>query len=168
MSRPKSSHKLTPEHLARKAVVYLRQSSLRQVRENLESQRLQYALAEEARELGFREVEIVDTDLGSSASVGAAQRLGFDRLVGSVARGEVGMVLGRELSRLLRTDKDFCRLIEVCQSFDTLIADEGQIYEPEIHRRPVDSGDQGDAERGRAQDDPDTHVGGPAAQGTAG
>ena len=80
--------------------------------------------------MGFREVEIIDTDLGSSASVGAARRQGFDRLVGSVARGEVGIVLGRELSRLLRTDKDFCRLIEVCQSFDTLIADEAQIYDP--------------------------------------
>jgi DNA invertase Pin-like site-specific DNA recombinase len=129
MSAPGSTHKLTPQHLARKAVVYLRQSSLKQVRENLESQRLQYALAEEARRLGFKEVEIIDTDLGSSASLGAAPREGFDRLTGSVARGEVGMVVGRELSRLLRSDKDFCRLVEVCQIFDTLIADEGQIYD---------------------------------------
>ena len=130
MSGPGSTHKLTPGHLARKAVVYLRQSSLKQVRENLESRRLQYALADEARRLGFRQVEILDGDLGSSAAVGAAARDGFDRLVGSVARGEVGMVLGREFSRLLRTDKDFCRLVEVCQVFDTLIADEGQIYDP--------------------------------------
>jgi DNA invertase Pin-like site-specific DNA recombinase len=130
MSGPGSTHKITPGHLARKAVVYLRQSSLKQVRENLESQRLQYSMAEEAGRLGFREVQILDSDLGSSASVGSAERDGFDRLVGSVARGEVGMVLSRELSRLLRTDKDFCRLVEVCQMFDTLIADEGQIYDP--------------------------------------
>ncbi len=130
MSGPGGTLKLTPGHLARKAVVYLRQSSLKQVRENLESQALQYALADEARRLGFREVEILDSDLGSSASVGAADRDDFDRLVGSVARGEVGMIAGREFSRLLRTDKDFCRLVEVCQIFDTLIADEGQIYDP--------------------------------------
>ena len=60
MSGPGSTHKLTPGHLARKAVVYLRQSSLKQVRENLESRRLQYALADEARRLGFRQVEILD------------------------------------------------------------------------------------------------------------
>ena len=129
MMESQGSHKISAEHLARKAVVYLRQSSPKQVRENLESQRLQYALADRARELGFQEVEIVDHDLGSSASVGAAPRGGFDRLVGSVALGEVGMILGRELSRLVRTDKDFCHLLEVCQVFNTLIADEGQVYD---------------------------------------
>ena len=69
-----SSHKITAAHLARKAVVYLRQSSLKQVRENLESQRLQYALADRARGLGFDRVEIVDGDLGMSASLGSAPR----------------------------------------------------------------------------------------------
>ena len=124
-----STHKITPVHLARKAVVYLRQSSPKQVRENLESQRLQYALADRARGLGFERVEVVDGDLGASASLGAAAREGFDRLVASVALGEVGMVLGRELSRLVRTDKDFCHLLEVCQVFGTLIADDTQIYD---------------------------------------
>ena len=124
-----SSHKITAAHLARKAVVYLRQSSPRQVRKNLESQRLQYALADHARALGFGRVEIVDGYLGRSASLGAAAREGFDRLVASVALGEVGMVLGRELSRLTRTDKDFCHLLEVCQIFGTLIADDAQIYD---------------------------------------
>jgi len=123
------SHKITAGHLARKAVIYLRQSSLKQVRENLESQRLQYALADHARELGFEQVEIVDSDLGVSASLGSAERGGFDRLVASVAMGEVGMVMGRELSRLARTDKDFCHLVEVCQIFDTLIGDETQVYD---------------------------------------
>ena len=121
--------KVTPQHLERRAVVYLRQSSGRQVRQNLESQRLQYALADRARELGWQQVETIDSDLGASASVGAAQRVGFDRLMGLVALGEVGLVLSRELSRLSRTDKDFCHLLEVCQLFDTLIGDEQQIYD---------------------------------------
>jgi DNA invertase Pin-like site-specific DNA recombinase len=129
IERHSSSHKVTAAHLARKAVVYVRQSSPKQVRENLESQRLQYALADRARALGFGRVEIVDGDLGRSASLGAAAREGFDGLVASVALGEVGMVLGRELSRLARTDKDFCHLLEVCQIFGTLIADDAQIYD---------------------------------------
>ena len=123
------SLKITLAHRARKAVVYLRQSSLKQVRENVESQRLQYALVDRARALGFERVEVVDRDLGLSASLGAAAREGFDRLVASVALGEVGIVLGRELSRLARTDKDFCHLLEVCQIFGTLIGDDTQIYD---------------------------------------
>jgi DNA invertase Pin-like site-specific DNA recombinase len=121
--------KITPQHLDRKALVYLRQSSLKQVRENLESQHLQYALAERARGLGFRRVDVIDSDLGCSAGVGAARRAGFDRVVAEVARGEVGMVLSREASRLSRTDRDWCHLLEVCQIFGTLIADEEQIYD---------------------------------------
>src|SRR3990172_10717910 len=121
--------KLTPEHLARRAVVYLRQSSEGQVRNNLESQQLQYALAGRARALGFREVEVVDADLGASAAVGAKRREGFERLLGAVALGQVGLILSRELSRLLRTDKDFCQLIELCQLFGTLIGDEETLYD---------------------------------------
>lgn len=121
--------KITPHHLDRKALVYLRQSSLKQVRENLESQDLQYALAERARGLGFRKVDVIDSDLGCSAGLGAARRAGFDRVVAEVARGEVGMILSREASRLSRTDRDWCHLLEVCQIFDTLIADEEQIYD---------------------------------------
>lgn len=121
--------KISPQHLDRKALVYLRQSSLKQVRENLESQQLQYALAERARQLGFRNVEVIDSDLGCSAGLGAARRAGFDRVVAAVARGEVGLILSREASRLSRTDKDWCHLLEVCQIFDTLIADDEQIYD---------------------------------------
>jgi DNA invertase Pin-like site-specific DNA recombinase len=90
---------------------------------------LQYGLQERARELGFQEVEVIDVDLGSSASVGAEQRQGFDRLIGMVARDEVGLVLSWEASRLSRTDKDWRRLLEVCQLFSTLIADGDQIYD---------------------------------------
>ena len=113
--------KITPEHLERKAVVYLRQSSEKQVRENKESQRLQYSLAERAREWGWRKVEVIDCDLGSSAAVAAARREGFERLIASVAMREVGILLSREASRLLRTGKDWCRLFEVCQVSGTLI-----------------------------------------------
>jgi DNA invertase Pin-like site-specific DNA recombinase len=121
--------KITSEHLARKAIVYLRQSSEGQVRNNLESQRLQYALAERAKRLGFHEVETIDTDLGASAAVAAKRREGFERLLAAVALGGVGLILSRELSRLLRTDRDFCQLVELCQLFGTLIGDEETIYD---------------------------------------
>ena len=121
--------KIGNEHVARKAIVYVRQSSQRQVVHNTESRRLQYALKDRARDLGFNDVEVIDTDLGSSAGIGAAPRVGFDRLVGAVALGEVGIVLSREVSRLSRTDKDWCHLLEVCQLFDTLIGDEEQVYD---------------------------------------
>jgi DNA invertase Pin-like site-specific DNA recombinase len=121
--------KITSVHLARKAIVYLRQSSLRQVHENLESQRLQYAMKERAIALGFQNIEIIDCDLGASASVGAKTREGFKQLLASVTLGEVGIVLSREASRLSRTDKDWCHLLELCQMFDTLIGDADQIYD---------------------------------------
>jgi DNA invertase Pin-like site-specific DNA recombinase len=121
--------KIRPEHLARKAIVYLRQSSDKQVRQNKESQLLQYAVADRVRALGWQQVEIINSDLGSSAGLGAAQREGFERVLSLVALGEVGIVGSREVSRLSRTDKDWCRLLEVCQIFGTLIADEQQVYE---------------------------------------
>src|ERR1700757_118878 len=123
------SAKIKPEHLARKAIVYLRQSSEKQVRQNKESQNLQYAVAERVRALGWKQVEIISSDLGSSASIASAQREGFERVLSMVALGEVGIVGSRELSRLSRTDKDWCRLLEVCQIFGTLIADEQQVYD---------------------------------------
>src|SRR5271157_4552184 len=123
------SPKIKPEHLARKAIVYLRQSSDKQVRQNQESQRLQYAVAERMRALGWKQVEIINSDLGSSAGIASARREGFERVLSSVALGEVGIVGSREVSRLSRTDKDWCRLLEVCQIFGTLIADEQQVYD---------------------------------------
>jgi DNA invertase Pin-like site-specific DNA recombinase len=123
------SPKIKPEHLARKAIVYLRQSTEKQVRQNQESQRLQYDLGERMRALGWSEVEIIGHDLGASAAIGAARREGFERVLSSVALGEVGIVVSREVSRLSRTDKDWCRLVEVCQIFGTLIGDEQQVYD---------------------------------------
>ena len=121
--------KIKAEHLARKAIVYLRQSSDKQVRKNKESQRLQYEVAERMHALGWKEVEIINSDLGSSAAIASARREGFERVLSSVALGEVGIVGSREASRLSRTDKDWCRLLEVCQIFGTLIADEQQVYD---------------------------------------
>src|SRR5712675_1085381 len=92
--------KIKPEHLARKAIIYLRQSSEKQVRQNKESQLLQYAMAERVRALGWQQVEIINNDLGSSAGLAAAQREGFERVLSSVALGEVGIVGSREVSRL--------------------------------------------------------------------
>jgi len=126
-----SHPKIRAEHLERRAIVYLRQSTLKQVRENLESQRLQYALVDRARELGWQDADVIDTDLGTSASVGS-KRVGFERLVAQVALGEVGIILSREVSRLSRTDKDLCHLLEVCQSFNTLIGDEEQVYDLDL------------------------------------
>ncbi len=121
--------KITPGHQRRRAVIYVRQSSDGQVKNNLESQQLQYALAPTATGLGFGDVEVLDVDQGKSAAVAATRREGFERLLGAVALGEIGLILSRELSWLLRTDKDFCQLVELCQLFDTLLGDEHTIYD---------------------------------------
>ena len=86
-------------------------------------------MAERVRALGWKQVEVINSDLGSSAGIAAAQREGFERVISLVALGEVGIVGSREVSRLSRTDKDWCRLLEVCQIFGTLIADEQQVYD---------------------------------------
>src|ERR1700731_5445529 len=91
------SPKIKPEHLARKAIVYLRQSSEKQVRQNKESQLLQYDVAKRMRALGWKEVEIIDSDLGSSAAMASARREGFERVLSSVALGGGGIVGSREV-----------------------------------------------------------------------
>ena len=96
MTELQYSPKIKPEHLARKAIVYLRQSSEKQVRQNKESQLLQYDVAKRMRALGWKEVEIIDSDLGSSAAMASARREGFERVLSSVALGEVGIVGSRE------------------------------------------------------------------------
>jgi DNA invertase Pin-like site-specific DNA recombinase len=77
----------------------------------------------------LQEIEIVNSDLGCSAGMASAAREGFERVLSLVALGEVGIVISREVSRLSRTDKDWCRLVEVCQIFGTLIGDEQQVYD---------------------------------------
>ena len=123
------NNKIKESHLDRKAIIYIRQSTDRQVQRNKESQRLQYALQDKAKQWGWKDIEIIDSDLGSSAAVGASERLGFERITSLVAVGEAGIIFSREASRLSRTDKDWCRLLEVCNIFDTLISDGEQIYD---------------------------------------
>ena len=100
------SDKITAKHLERGAYVYIRQSTLHQVRNNLESGRLQYALKDRARELGFKSVVIVDEDLGISGA-GNRERPGFGRLLAAVCNGEVGAVFALEASRLARNNRDW-------------------------------------------------------------
>jgi DNA invertase Pin-like site-specific DNA recombinase len=123
--------KLTFEHLRRKGIVYVRQSSMLQVMHNLESQRRQYGLAARAQELGFHDVEVIDDDLGRSGS-GCVERPGFERLVAQVCSGEVGGVFCVEASRLARNGRDWHHLIELCALVDTVIIDPEGIYDPSV------------------------------------
>jgi len=105
-----TSDLIQPRHLTRRAVIYVRQSSPHQVLTNTESQRWQYALAELARSYGFRDVSVIDADLGCSAS-GTVDRPGFRTLVGQVCQGVVGAVFCLEASRLARNGRDWHHLI---------------------------------------------------------
>ena len=117
--------------LQRKAVVYVRQSTTRQVRENTESQRRQYELVELARSHGFSEVELVDDDQGRSAS-GAVERPGFDRLVAQLCAGIVGAILCLEASRLSRNGRDWHHLLELCGLVEARVIDVDGIYNPSL------------------------------------
>jgi DNA invertase Pin-like site-specific DNA recombinase len=123
--------KITPEHLARSAVVYIRQSTPQQVTHNLESQRRQYALVERGRQLGWGEVQVIDDDLGRSGDGGAA-RPGFDKLLAAICEGRIGAVFSIEASRLARNGRDWHTLLEFCGVVDTLIVDEDGIYDPRL------------------------------------
>jgi DNA invertase Pin-like site-specific DNA recombinase len=126
------SSKLEPRHLRLQAMVYVRQSTQRQLLENQESTRRQYQLAERARHMGWAspQVQVVDDDLGMSGA-SSHQRTGFQRLVAAIGLGEVGIVLVTEVSRLSRRNSDWHRVIELCAVFRTLIADEDGIYDPQ-------------------------------------
>ena len=115
-------------HLERKAFVYVRQSSDFQVRHHVERQRLQYALADHARALGFAQVEVVDDDQGDSGD--GRLREGFDRLLTAVCRGQAGLVLSLEASRLARNGRDWHTLLDFCAIMDCLVGDAQQLYDP--------------------------------------
>src|SRR5262250_836254 len=123
------SDKIKPHHLERKAILYIRQSSAYQVSHNLESQKLQYAMQERLQQLGWREMEVVDEDLGRSAA-GTVTRAGFERMVAEVCRGKVGAVAAREVSRFARNSRDWQKLVEVCRVVDTLLIDQEMVYTP--------------------------------------
>ena len=120
---------LPPNVLQRKAVVYVRQSTPQQVQSNLESQRRQYELVDVARRRGFANVEIIDDDLGRSAS-GAVERPGFDRLVAALCAGQIGAVLCFDASRLARNGRDWHHLLELCGLVDARVIDLDGVYDP--------------------------------------
>jgi DNA invertase Pin-like site-specific DNA recombinase len=123
------SDKIRPQHLARKAILYVRQSSAYQVSHNLESQKLQYAMEARLQSLGWREIEVVDEDLGRSAS-GTVTRTGFERMVAQVCLGHVGAVAAREVSRFARNSREWQQLVEVCRVVDTVLIDQEMVYTP--------------------------------------
>lgn len=115
--------------LKRKAVVYVRQSTQTQVQMNLESKRRQYDLVHEARQRGFRDIEVIDDDLGRSAS-GTEARPGFERLVALLCAGEVGAVLCADASRLARNGRDWHHLLELCGLVEARVIDLDGVYDP--------------------------------------
>ena len=123
------SEKLKSQHLSRKAILYVRQSSAYQVSHNLESQKLQYAMRERLTQLGWREIEVVDEDLGRSAA-GLVTRSGFERMVAEVCLGKVGAVAAREVSRFARNSREWQQLVEVCRVVDTVLIDQEMVYAP--------------------------------------
>jgi len=128
------SSKIATRHLARLAIVYVRQSSTRQVRENVESTQLQYNLVHRARAFGWSDaqIEIVDDDLGISGQ-SLEGRAGFQRLLAEISLGHVGIVLGTEMSRLARNCRDWHQLLELCAVFGSLLGDADGIYDPREH-----------------------------------
>ena len=127
----RSVSKIRDLHLNRLAMVYVRQSSPQQVLENRESRERQYALAQFAERLGWpaERVVVVDEDQGQSGR-SVENRSGFQRLMSEVSLNHVGIVLGLELSRLSRSNKDWHQLIDVCGIFNTLLCDQDGVYDP--------------------------------------
>ena len=122
---------VTADHLRRLACLYVRQSSLQQVRDHQESTARQYALKRRALALGWAadRIVVIDDDLGLSGA-SAVERTGFQRVVADVGLGRVGVVMGLEVSRLARNSSDWHRLLEICALSETLILDEDGLYDP--------------------------------------
>jgi DNA invertase Pin-like site-specific DNA recombinase len=125
------TQKVSAEHLARAAYLYVRQSTLRQVKDNTESAERQYALRQRAVQLGWpsEQIIVIDSDQGQSGA-SSSGREGFQRLVADVGLGKAGIVLGLEVSRLARNNADWHRLLEICALAGTLICDEDGLYDP--------------------------------------
>jgi excisionase family DNA binding protein len=123
--------KLTPDRLRRRAIVYIRQSSPAQLIHNKESQRRQFGLADQASQMGFQQVIVIDDDLGRTGS-GLVERPGFQRLVAEVCSGGVGAVFCIEASRLARNGRDWHHLIELCGLSGAVLVDPDGVYDPSI------------------------------------
>jgi DNA invertase Pin-like site-specific DNA recombinase len=129
-----SQVKITPRHLERKAVIYIRQSSPKQVREHLDSQLTQRTLISRAAHLGWHpeRIEVFDGDLGQSAT-GVQERDDFKALAAEVALGHVGMVFGWQVSRLARNNAEWYQLLDLAALLGTLIGDTDGIYDPRLY-----------------------------------
>jgi DNA invertase Pin-like site-specific DNA recombinase len=123
------SDKVFPRHLGRKALLYIRQSSPYQVLHNDESRRLQYGMRIRLEQLGWKQTEVIDEDLGRSAA-GGETRAGFEQMVAEVCLGKVGAVAAREVSRFARNSREWQQLVEVCRVVDTLLIDQEMVYDP--------------------------------------
>ena len=122
--------KIAPDHLGRRAFVYVRQSTQDQLLRNHESRRRQYGLADRARQLGWVDPVVIDDDLGRSG--GGVARPGFERLLLAICEGRVGIVLAVEASRLARNGRDWHTLLEFCGLVGCLLADEDGVYDPRL------------------------------------
>lgn len=122
------NERIQSQHLSRKAILYVRQSSMMQVHRNQESQRLQYAMQDRLHTLGWVDVMTIDEDLGKSAA-GHADRTGFEKMISQVCLGDVGVVAAREMSRFARNSREWQRLIEMCRVVDTLLIDQETVYD---------------------------------------
>lgn len=123
-------NKITADHLARRACIYIRQSTPDQVRRNLESQRRQYALVDRAHALGWQNVDVIDDDLGVSGS--GTNRPGFERLLRALCDGQLGAVFSIEASRLARNGRDWHTLLEFCSVVGALLIDAETVYDPRL------------------------------------
>ncbi len=122
--------KITADHLARRACVYVRQSTPDQVQHNLESQRRQYALVDRAHALGWKDVDVIDDDLGISGS--GTRRPGFERLLCALCEGQIGAVFSIEASRLARNGRDWHTLLDLCSVAGALLIDAEAVYDPAL------------------------------------
>src|SRR6202789_4231067 len=122
--------KITPEHLGRQAIVYIRQSTADQVANNLESKRRQYGLADRAQQLGWDDGAIIDDDLGRSG--GGVARPGFEKLLAAICDGRVGAVVSIEASRLARNGRDWHTLLELWGRVGRFVASEEGVYDPRL------------------------------------
>ena len=128
------SAKIRPVHQERLALVYVRQSSTKQVEENIESTEMQYRLVDRAAAMGWSDgrIEVIDDDLGMSGR-SVEYRIGFQRMIAEVSMGHVGIIFSIEMSRLARSCRDWHQLLENCSLFGTLLADADGVYDPRDH-----------------------------------
>jgi DNA invertase Pin-like site-specific DNA recombinase len=129
-----ADERLTPTHRSKLAYIYVRQSSVNQVRHHQESTQLQYKLVDRAVGLGWprERVQVIDEDLGKSGS-GKTEREGFQRLIAEIGLGNAGLVISLDASRLARNNRDWHQLLELCSIFGVIIADGERLYDPSAY-----------------------------------